>query len=100
MVGVLSLYADSAYLFVSAFAWHFFTKLESVEQISKYLGAQSEGAMVTHGRPPSGWPQYGIITFEGSSLVSDAGSYQLHNVWCCIRAQEKVSLSQKQKENC
>ena len=65
-------------------------QLESVERISKYLGVQSEGETVTLLRPPPAWPQYGIITFEGSSLVSDNGTHFLRNIWCCVRAQEKV----------
>ena len=65
-------------------------QLESVERVNKYLGIQSEGETVTLLRPPPAWPQYGIITFEGSSLVSDNGTHFLRNIWCCVRAQEKV----------
>ena len=69
-----------------------FIQLESVERVSKYLVIQSEGETITLLRPPPAWPQYGIITFEGSSLVSDSGTHFLRNIWCCIRAQEKVSV--------
>ena len=47
----------------------------------------------TEVRPPSNWPQYGIVTFEGVSATSASkGPRVLRNMWCCIRAQEKVCL--------
>ena len=42
-------------------------------------------------RLPSHWPQYGIITFEGVSATGPSkGPGVLRNLWCCVRAQEKV----------
>lgn len=47
----------------------------------------------TEVQPPSNWPQYGIVTFEGVSATSASkGPSVLRNMWCCIRAQEKVCL--------
>ncbi|GFR63233.1 multidrug resistance-associated protein 4-like [Elysia marginata] len=44
-----------------------------------------------------GWPRYGIITCEGVSVPSIAGGPTkggnlLKNIWCCIRAQEKMGI--------
>lgn len=45
-------------------------------------------------RPSSTWPQYGIVTFEGVSASNTSkGPSILRNMWCCIRAQEKVPAS-------
>ena len=58
-------------------------------QLCPELEASGEGE--GGARPPGSWPQYGILTFEG---VTAAGPTKapgvLRNMWCCIRAQEKV----------
>ncbi|GFN82065.1 ABC transporter c family member 5 [Plakobranchus ocellatus] len=46
---------------------------------------------------PSGWPRYGIVTCEGVSVPSlgggpAKGGNLLKNIWCCIRAQEKMGI--------
>ncbi|XP_025086729.1 multidrug resistance-associated protein 4-like [Pomacea canaliculata] len=44
-------------------------------------------------RPSSTWPQYGIVTFEGVSASNTSkGPSILRNMWCCIRAQEKMGV--------
>ncbi|RUS89175.1 hypothetical protein EGW08_003054 [Elysia chlorotica] len=44
-----------------------------------------------------GWPRYGIVTCEGVSVPSIGGGPAkggnlLKNIWCCIRAQEKMGI--------
>jgi hypothetical protein len=56
-----------------------------------YSELPSEGAVVSSTRPAPAWPQYGIVTFEGYTMIGDDGSRQLKNLWGCIRAEEKVN---------
>ncbi|KAL8559581.1 hypothetical protein ACOMHN_018744 [Nucella lapillus] len=72
-------------------------KMGSVDQLlqchqlcPEVEGSGGEGAEV---RPPTPWPQYGIITFEGvSSPGVTKGPNVLRNMWCCIRAHEKMGV--------
>ena len=65
--------------------------MSSVDRVSLYSKVEPEADHDTGVKPPLLWPQYGIVTFEGTSLYAQNGSKILRNLWCCIRAQEKVS---------
>ncbi len=68
-------------------------QMASVDRVVRYSQVKPEAEPITVIRPPSMWPQYGIVTFEGASLVeADDCCKILKNIWCCIRAQEKVDF--------
>ena len=69
--------------------------MSAVERIEEIKSLPLEGLLQTSHRPPSCWPAYGIITFEGVSVVDDNGDKLLKRMFCCIRAQEKVSTETK-----
>ena len=66
----------------------------SAERMLKYASLTPEAPLYLEERPPPIWPQYGIVTFEGVSLsYEEDGKQALRNLWCCIRAYEKVRSS-------
>ena len=68
--------------------------MAGLERVTKFMETRSEGDLITTTRPTPIWPQYGIVTLEGTSLVNvDEGTKLLKNIWCCIRAEEKVNGS-------
>lgn len=68
--------------------------MTSVERSLSYSGIKPEPYIPKKITPaPSGWPQYGIITYEGVSVkYGQDAPKALRNIWCCIRAQEKVRI--------
>ncbi|XP_076446071.1 ATP-binding cassette sub-family C member 4-like isoform X2 [Babylonia areolata] len=80
-------------------AVHF--KMGSVDQLLQcyQLCPELDVSSEAEVRPPPAWPQYGIITFEGVSTNTTTGATGAHkgsnvlrNMWCCIRAQEKMGV--------
>ncbi|XP_070197217.1 ATP-binding cassette sub-family C member 4-like isoform X2 [Littorina saxatilis] len=74
-------------------AVHF--KMGSVEHLMQcyQLCPELDMSNEAESRPPSTWPQYGIITFEGVSATgASKGPNTMRNVWCCIRAHEKMGI--------
>ena len=68
--------------------------MASVERIQELCEVKPEADGVTAVRPQPQWPQYGIVTFEGVSVSHGSDTCKmLKNMWCCIRAEEKVGLS-------
>ena len=66
-------------------------QFSSVQRVHRFSQLKAEGEAVSATRPTSLWPQYGIVTFEGVTMVlEEEGQKVLKNLWCCIRAEEKV----------
>ena len=65
-------------------------QMSAVERIEGMSHATPESDLLTNVRPTASWPQYGIITFEGVSVLADDGTRHLKRLFCCIKAQEKV----------
>ncbi|CAG5119512.1 unnamed protein product, partial [Candidula unifasciata] len=78
-------------------AVHF--KMNSVSHLLQYYQLAPEVPILPASEPPTppGWPRYGIITCEGVSVPPSGtmpakGCNLLKNIWCCIRAQEKIGI--------
>ncbi|CAL1530874.1 unnamed protein product [Lymnaea stagnalis] len=74
-------------------------KMNSVSHLLQYYQLTPEVPIITDVDPPTpvGWPRYGIITCEGvavppSNGAPAKGGNLLRNIWCCIRAQEKMGM--------
>ncbi|KAI8798989.1 multidrug resistance-associated protein 4 [Biomphalaria glabrata] len=78
-------------------AVHF--KMRSVSHLLQYYQLSPEVPLLADVDTPTppGWPRYGIITCEGVSVppangAPAKGGNLLRNIWCCIRAQEKMGM--------
>lgn len=74
-------------------------QMNSVSHLLQYHQLTPELPVISEAEPPvpQGWPRYGIITCEAVSVAplmsgTVKGSNLLRNIWCCIRAQEKVRM--------
>lgn len=73
--------------------------MNSVSHLLQYYQLAPEVPVIVESDTPTplGWPRYGIITCEGVSVLLSNGAPAkggnlLRNLWCCVRAQEKVGL--------
>jgi len=67
----------------------------SVERVLEYSKLPPEPPLESapESKPPSDWPQHGIITGEGAGFrYSEGAPLVLKNLNFCVRAQEKVDL--------